>query len=373
MIDSGPMNSCLAVAGALALTVGALSAADSGFIKRSGSHLLLNGREFRFSGANVDYVGLASDSFGQIGSRDAYYPSHFMVDDAFATIGRMNGTVARIWSSASHGCALCVEPEPGRFNEGALRQLDYVVYSASQHNVRLILLFVDNWKYYTGGLAQYRLWFPNRNFYQDAEVRTAFKRYIATLVNRVNTITRTAYRDDPTIMAWETGNELRESTVDWDREIAMYVKSIDRNHLVLNGNDAHGADADRAAVPEIDIVVKHYYPRGAAPPSMRWDLDHDRMAAVNAGKVFVVGEFGWDKQNLRMDELKTRLKKIENTPEIAGDLYWALRGRKDNKEFMAVPGPRDNGAADGGWWGSTFRGGLHPSTMRQRCVLGCRS
>ena len=106
--------------------------------------------------------------------------------------------------------------------------------------------------------------------------------HIATLVNRVNTITKIAYRDDPTIMAWETGNELRESTAAWDREMAAYVKSIDQNHLVLNGNDLLGADDERVTIPEIDIVVKHYSPRNAAPPPMRWDLDHHRAAARRA-------------------------------------------------------------------------------------------
>lgn len=70
--------------------------------------------------------------------------SKYMIDDAFATMNKMGGKVARVWSSASQGCALCVEPELGRFNERALRQLDYVVCSAGWHHVRLILLFVDN-------------------------------------------------------------------------------------------------------------------------------------------------------------------------------------------------------------------------------------
>jgi hypothetical protein len=38
----------------------------------------------------------------------------------------------------------------GKYDDGGLEALDYVIASASKHGVRLILSFIDNWKYYNG-------------------------------------------------------------------------------------------------------------------------------------------------------------------------------------------------------------------------------
>jgi len=38
----------------------------------------------------------------------------------------------------------------GEYDEAGLKALDYVIASASKHGVKLILSFIDNWKYYNG-------------------------------------------------------------------------------------------------------------------------------------------------------------------------------------------------------------------------------
>lgn len=38
----------------------------------------------------------------------------------------------------------------GKYDEAGLEALDYVIASASKHGVKLILSFIDNWKYYNG-------------------------------------------------------------------------------------------------------------------------------------------------------------------------------------------------------------------------------
>lgn len=126
-----------------------------GFVKRSGSRLMLNGKTFRFAGANLDNLALASDRFSLIvsisGTTDQYYPSEFAIDNAFETLRRMGGTVARIYSAGSQGSPLAIEPSLGKFNERALKQLDYVVKSAGDHGVRLDLVLVSQQDYYVGG------------------------------------------------------------------------------------------------------------------------------------------------------------------------------------------------------------------------------
>ena len=349
----------------LLVTTSPLFAADH-FVTRAGTKLMLDGKPFRFAGGNLDYLALAADSFGKIGTTtDIYYPSKTMVDDAFATLNKMNGTVARVWTSASQGCALCVEPELGKFNEAALKQLDYVVYSAGQHHVRLILLFVDPWGYYTGGTEQYKKWRGGGDFFRDPKLIADYKLYIATLINRKNTYNGILYRNDPAILAWQAGNELREGPIEWEREISHYIKSLDRHHLIISGNDVHGIEPDRAAIPEIDILSRHYYPyfgEGA-----NWTLERDRDLAKKAGKVLVVDEFGWDVHNGSIDQLKTNLNTILGDENIGGDLFWALRGKKDNGDYMNVPG------AMGDWWALYYPGRQTPlneeADMRERVEI----
>jgi hypothetical protein len=48
--------------------------------------------------------------------------------------------------------------------------------------------------------------------------------------------------------------------------------------------------------------------------------------------------------------LKEGLRDVENSPRISGDLYWSLRGRKDDGGGMAVPG------AGGDWWALYYPG-----------------
>jgi len=46
-------------------------------------------------------------------------------------------------------------------------------------------------------------------FYRSARIKQWYKEYVSKVVTRVNTVTGVAYRDDPTIMAWELANEPR--------------------------------------------------------------------------------------------------------------------------------------------------------------------
>ena len=46
----------------------------------------------------------------------------------------------------------------------------------------------------------------------------------------------TAYKDDPTILAWETGNELYYPSLSWTLDLATYIKQdIGAQQLVMDG------------------------------------------------------------------------------------------------------------------------------------------
>src|SRR5690348_9666170 len=174
------------------------------FVERSGSVLMLDGKPFRFSGTNIYWLGLREVTGG-----GAAYPSHFMVDDALATAQIMGATVVRSHTlGTSVGCQLCIEPVRGKFNPAAFQAIDYAIQVARKHHLRLIIPLVDNWHYYLGGKHTFTDWHGIANesaFYYNAAVVSDFKQYINMLFNHVNSYTSVAYKDDPTILAWETG------------------------------------------------------------------------------------------------------------------------------------------------------------------------
>ena len=209
------------------------------FVVRSGSQLLLKGKPFRFSGANIYWLGLDENVDG------LDYPTRFRVDDALATAQEMGATVVRSHTlGISVGCPLCIEPSPGVFNEVALQHVDYAIVSAKRHGLKLIIPLVDNFHWYHGGKHTFTEWrgiTDEQQFYTNATVIGDFEQYISHILNRVNSITGIAYKDDPTILGWETGNGLT-APLDWVQMIARYLKSIDPNYLVIDGNSGQSYD-----------------------------------------------------------------------------------------------------------------------------------
>jgi len=339
-----------------------------GFVKRSGSRLLLDGKAFRFAGANLDNLNLASDRYSLIvsirGKIDAYYPSKFAIDDAFETLRKMGGTVARVYSAGTQGSPLAIEPSLGVFNERALQQLDYVIKSAGDHGIRLDLVLVSQQDFYVGGRDVFSHWRNGANFFEEPVV-SDFEQFIHTVLTRVNSYTGVAYKDDPAIFGWETDNEINDSPVAWEKRICSYIKKLDPNHLAINGNDlpiAH-PESDRLAEPDADIYVAHYYRHW----KQNWNLAADASAVTKAGKVFMVEEFGWDSTNTTMAELREHLAEVEANPEVAGDMFWALRAHQEPGKLFPVPG-------EGGEWWALYFDGLDTGVtsaaeMHQRALI----
>ena len=73
-------------------------------------------------------------------------------------------------------------------------------------------------------------------FFTNKDVVNDFKNYISFLLNHLNPLTGLAYKDDPTILAWETGNELYYPTYEWTVDIARYIKDeVGAEQLVMDG------------------------------------------------------------------------------------------------------------------------------------------
>ncbi|HYU72354.1 MAG TPA: cellulase family glycosylhydrolase [Ktedonobacteraceae bacterium] len=296
------------------------TAVPAGFVKRFGSQLMLNGSPFHFAGANMHWLALDDPTT---------YPSQFRVNDGLDAAKEMGLTVIRSHSlGISTGCSNCIEPELGVFNETAFKHVDYAIKAARDRGLRLIIPLTDNWHYPTGGKHNFTDWrgiTDENQFYYNPQVIRDFEAYISTLLNHVNIYTGLAYKNDPTIMAWETGNEL-DPPATWTQTISRYIKSIDRNQLVMDGRT--GIDLHAASLVNVDILSNHYYPKSVSV------LENDASLAKRAGKAFIVGEFDWNDAN-GGDRLTNFLAAIASNPAVAGDAFWELWSHDDEYGYVS--------------------------------------
>jgi len=202
------------------------------------------------------------------------------------------------------------------------------------------------------------------DFYRDPVIRSWFRAYVATIAERVNTITGLVYRDDPVIMAWELANEPRsgdatgETVAAWAGEMAGHLKSVDPRHLVGTGEEgfdvtpggydtgayggqtwlfdgsAGAAFTRNTALPDVDIASVHLYPEAwglTAGSGNVWITDHLRIAG-NLRKPLVVGEYGvrTGKESAYRAWLSTALYE-----GAAGAMVWQLldSDRTDHEGF----------------------------------------
>ena len=117
----------------------------------------------------------------------------------------------RLWAhTITEGHAL--QTRPGEFDEDILRGLDFVLAEAGKRDLKLILAMTDNW-YPVGGIDWYVKHSPtastHADFFTDENAVSLFLETHASFANRINTITGVAYKNDPTIMAWNLANEPR--------------------------------------------------------------------------------------------------------------------------------------------------------------------
>jgi hypothetical protein len=355
------------------------------FVQHSGDHLTLSGQQFRFGGANIEWLGLLS--YGVYDPAGTHYPTHVEVDDALDTAKMMGARVIRSQTMGdSVGFELAIEPRPGEFNPEAFTHIDYAIKAAHDRGLRLILTLVgDCTKCNNGGIGQYVEWAGGKNmndFFTDPKLIAMFEKHIAALLNHKNIFTGIALKDDPTIMAWENcnmcglismmagpGGDLA-SPVKWVDTIGAYIKSIDKKHLYQDNSGVFLLDKTGTAldVKMPDIITAEYYPHWEAVFNLGYksspQIFKQHADLITAkGKVYTVAEFGWDNTNWpTQDDLEAVLKTFESDPKISGDLYWALQAHNVDFGWQPVPDNILNVAYDkmgesGQWW-ALYYGGI---------------
>ncbi|BGP06992.1 hypothetical protein JCM10049v2_002822 [Rhodotorula toruloides] len=269
----------------------------SSFVARNGTRLTLDGSDFKAVGANVYWLGLDEN-----GVPSPAYPSKGRVLEAMAVAAAMGATTIRSQSlGISYGTALSIENALGVFKpEGdpAWDALDFAVFAARQYGLRLILPLTDQYDYYHGGIPTFLRW---RNlsstdytpFYDlSSPVFADFELYVRTLLNHTSPYTNLTLAQDPTILAFELGNELGgyfanhyPPPVQWSAAVAGLVKGLAPRTLVVSGR--YGVSEGEARVEEIDILSDHFY-----PPSLS-RLSHSSSLSSSAQKPLLVGEYDW--------------------------------------------------------------------------------
>ncbi|KAI3450975.1 hypothetical protein Pfo_007640 [Paulownia fortunei] len=251
------------------------------FIRSRGIHFMLNGSPFYANGFNAYWLMYQASDPSQ----------RSKVSAAFRQAASHGLTVARTWAFSDGGYRP-LQYYPGSYNEQMFKGLDFVVAEARRYGIKLILSLANNYESF-GGKKQYVNWARSRgqyltsddDFFRNSVVKGFYKNHIRTVLNRYNTITGDVYKNDPTIMAWELMNEPRctsdpsgRTIQAWIMEMASYVKSIDRNHLLEAGlegfygqssawrtklNPGFNIGTDFIAnnrIPGIDFATVHSYP-----------------------------------------------------------------------------------------------------------------
>src|ERR1700704_661961 len=287
----------LLVAGTvLGVSAKAAGGDSKNFLTRRGDKLFDGDREFRFISFNIPNLMVIEDAYEFTRPNPWRWPNDYEIEDALESVRQMGGQVVRTYVLSVHrdGSDMgdCVHVRrPGEFNEEGFRALDKVIEVARRKGIRVIIPFVDQAKWW-GGIGEYAAFRGKtaNDFWSDPKILETFKGTILYLLTRKNIYTGVMYRDEPAIFGWETGNEILP-TPTWTREIAAYIKQLDKNHLVLDGKSLRGVPIESLDDPNVDVITTHHYPFGD---------DHDFARPIRAAhalakgkKAYFVGEFGF--------------------------------------------------------------------------------
>jgi hypothetical protein len=323
-----PVNRAFLLIPALLLLTNLGSAQFANFVTAKGDKLMDGGNELRFISVNIPNLHYVEDYLPFAGTNPWRLPDEFEIRDALTAVKQLGGKVARMYVfSVRRGTdsSFVVHVEgPGKFNEEAFRTLDKVIQIANETGVRLIIPFVDNWHWW-GGVAEYAAFRGKQRdeFWTDPQLKADFKKTIEFVVNRVNTCTGVPYKTDKAILAWETGNELL-APFSWTKEMAASIKSLDTNHLVLEGTIVPQLTSDALEDPNLDILSSHHYRDPKASVSY---IEKNRQMAKGK-KPYIVGEYGI----VSTEDIRALTDTIINQG-VSGGMIWSLRFRNREGGF----------------------------------------
>lgn len=235
------------------------------------------------------------------------------------------------------------------YDDQMFKSIDQTIALASRNNVRLIIPFINqdfgseetNWVGNFTDLIRLRRslksWQEAKeiDWWTDPDSMDSMKKIISYFLNRVNTYTGIRIGDDPTILAFETGNEMnyggsKPAPAAWTLKVAAHIKRLAPKTLIMDGSFARSDSVEASHEQEVlqsnlvDIISWHYYGYGETI-RLQYDVD---LARKN-GKAFMCGEYGFFSN---ASEVEKFLNKCA-TYGVSGTLIWSLRPHSSKGGF----------------------------------------
>ncbi|HKR02096.1 MAG TPA: cellulase family glycosylhydrolase [Pyrinomonadaceae bacterium] len=355
-------------------------AARPGFVSTRGARFVVDGRPFRFTGANVSVMYRDED--------------RERMPETLREAARDGLRVVRVWAfgegSEEEGIRAVgndkddwprkhrFRPAPDRWNEDEFVHLDRVIAEAGRNNLR-VQLCLTNWWRDTGGITQYLYWAGIKDaaddsapfginmeramlFYTNETTRRLYREHVEKIVTRRNTVTGILYRDDPTIFGYELMNEAQAPTGRWSErrawvaEMSAYIKSLDPDHLVAPGTWGYRTSWERREwleehrLPTIDYCDVHNYPRDdhdsfvESPTAFREFIDNRAAAAFSLNKPLLVGEFGMGPEGYKgFSEIEWYRAFFESSLRAGagGAMFWIITPDPKRGYGITYTTPRD--------------------------------
>ena len=348
----------------------------SGFIYANGTNFYCDGKYFYIAGCNSYNLHRYGDGSNTASVEDicSKFMDQALIDQCMKEMADAGVNVVRTWAFSSdswHGFE-SYDKDNGKwiYNEAEFMELDYVMYSAKKHGIKVILTLENYWEGLGGidaklsalGLAS-NAHAARTKYFTNETCKKWYKEYAQHLVNRVNYFTKVAYKDDPTVFAWDLMNEPRfqdggedvssKTLRAWVDEMAAYIKSMDSNHMVCVGIEGHetkygfGGNEGNNFIyiqqsPYIDFCSAHPYPdenwANLTPAqtktlTKKWIDDAHNVI----GKPFIVGEFNVKKSNSQQLAYWKAIFDTLYEEGAAGGLFWDYY-TSSQSEFTVMKG-----------------------------------
>jgi len=260
------------------------------YIKIQNGQFMLHGKPWYFIGTNFWY-GPILGSTGHFGDRERLIEElDLMKENGITNLRVLVGADGP--DNIAFRTTPTLQTTPGVYKENLLDGLDFFMNELSKRNMYAVLYLTNNWDW-SGGYVQYLDWcgygtppVPNvdgwnsfsnylSEIYSCDTCTILLKKHIKHILSRTNYYNQRKYTEDPHIMSWQIANEPRpmgahnkELYEAWIKDMAVYIKSLDPNHLVSTGSEGEmGSENDFDLYtrihsdPNIDYLTIHTWPK----------------------------------------------------------------------------------------------------------------
>ena len=256
----------------------------SSFVQTEKGDFILNDKAYTYIGTNYWYAAFVS--MDQKGKERIVRELDFLKEAGVLNLRLMASGEGP--KTEPFRITPTLQESVGDWNENVLVGLDFVLAEMGRRNMKGVLC-LNNFFYWSGGMAQYVSWFTGEEIpYPEEHSWDAYMRFsarfytlpkatklyydlIEKLVSRKNTITNVLYVNDPTIMSWQLANEPREFGHDkkyfkWVKKSSDLIRKLDKNHLICIGNEGildnlvGSTYKKTAALKNINYLTVHLWP-----------------------------------------------------------------------------------------------------------------